>query len=148
MKRFVPLFLVFPLALTGLIYLETSSVKTTKIPLYPRGNAYYADVWAGGLGYFKMMVDTGAAFSLLPMPFLEYVEGARFVREGVGRAANGGEFKVQYWAVPELRVGECVFRNVEIAFAGDAMPLLGENVLKKAVPYTVEKNSLELTCQE
>tara|TARA_R110000823_G_scaffold27609_25_gene80615 strand:- start:36422 stop:36973 length:552 start_codon:yes stop_codon:yes gene_type:complete len=93
-----------------------------------------------GVGPVDFLVDTGSGYTVIDTRMLDALASrgnARFVKHLEGTMADGSRKVVPIYRVPELRLGGCALRNVEVAiFDAGARPILGMRALKRVSPFT------------
>ena len=123
-------------------------------PLQPVGvNRYSAWVSFGSSEQEALyLVDTGAAYSLIPMKtIMELEEGdrAKYVGHDEVRAVDGRKFKAKKYRVAEITVGGCDISD-EVVYASPVnQGILGMSTLSRVSPFTLdlEAQVLQLHCR-
>ncbi len=101
---------------------------------------YYVEGEIAGMGAVEFLVDTGSGYTAINSEMLaqlEQTQSATYLKQLVGVMADGSEKVVPVYLIPEIKLGNCVIRNVEAAvFATTSRPILGMRSLSKVSPFT------------
>lgn len=101
---------------------------------------YYVQADIGGLGPVDFLVDTGSGYTAIDTTLLDAmvrVGGVTFVKQLEGTMADGSRKVVPVYRIPELRLGSCALRDVEVAvFDAGTRPILGMRALGRVSPFT------------
>ena len=121
------------------------------IPMAEKGSAtYYVRGQLPGIDNTQFMVDTGSSYMMIneeSLAILKENDAAVYVKDLVGKLADGSHKVVPVWNITKITIGEhCVLHNVEAAvFPGNIRQILGLTALKKAGPFAFSFDPPQLT---
>ncbi len=105
---------------------------------------FYVEASVHGFGAVKFLVDTGSGYTAIDTGMLEALQragNAEFVKKLEGIMADGSRRVVPVYRVPEIRLGSCHLRDVEVAvFGTGTRPILGMRALSRVAPFTFSTN--------
>ena len=137
------------LVLSVLFFLLIGNVSATTqkeqiVPMHYKGTeTYYVYADIDGVVSSEFMVDTGSGFVVLSQESLDRLKKeakVHYVKQVLGKMADGSQRKVSIWKVGEINLGGvCSIKNVEVAvFPGNQRQIIGLRALKRAAPFTFQ----------
>lgn len=104
-------------------------------------DTFYVSVSIEGWGTGDFLVDTGSSYMTINRRTLAELEAegkATYVKDLLGRLADGTELVVPIYRIASVRIGKtCVLTNVEAAvFTGTKRHILGLSALRRAAPFS------------
>lgn len=132
-------YLVVLIAMT--IGATPTMANDTSVPMRVKSaGTYYVEGEIAGMGAVEFLVDTGSGYTAINTEMLKQLEqtqSATYLKQLVGVMADGSEKVVPVYLIPEIKLGNCVIRDVEAAvFAMTSRPILGMRSLSKVSPFT------------
>lgn len=108
--------------------------------IYLNGNSYAKTVMLEiGNKNYEFLLDTGATVTSINQEIFEelcqkgVVKIDHFLRKDKVELANGQQVLVEYWTIPQLKIGNRILTNIVVVIQKNntSTPLLGMNILSK-----------------
>lgn len=112
------------------------------VPMQDKGaSTYYVSVSIEGWGTGDFLVDTGSSYMTINRRTLAKLEEdgkVTYVKDLLGRLADGSELVVPIYLIDSIRIGKsCVLTDVKAAvFTGTERHILGLSALRRAAPFS------------
>lgn len=140
-------------AIAGLLFalLPLATVaEPVSIPLEAADTGtYYVKAGLNAAVETELLLDTGSGYvSLSSKTFARLMDGSRPAPERTitGILADGKAVSVPIYRVAELKLGNCVLHDIEVAvFRNAARDILGLNALKQMQPFTLQLDPPQLS---
>lgn len=122
--------------------MSSASAAELIVPMHDKGaSTFYVSVSINGWGTGDFLVDTGSSYMTINRRTLAELEAegkATYVKNLLGRLADGSELVVPIYRIDSIRIGKsCVLTNVEAAvFTGTKRHILGLSALSRAAPFS------------
>lgn len=135
------------LAMTGATALAEPIESSGPVKVPMRGIAagtFYVEADIAGFGAVEFLVDTGSGYTAIGTGMLEDLASStrvEFVKDLEGIMADGSRRIVPVYRIPEIQLGSCSLKGVEVAvFGAGTRPILGMRALSRVAPFTFSTN--------
>ncbi len=114
-----------------------------QIPMQTLGaHTFYIQSEIPGAGHFRMLVDTGSAYSVINEKTLARLSNkgrAHFVKNVRGTMADGSERVIALYRISAINLGgNCLIEDVHAAILpGKAQQIIGISTLMRAAPFAM-----------